>query len=377
MVTNKIPSPLLIIYPYFYPAQKAGGIVTSIENLIHLLAPHPIIVFTSCYDLDGTLLADVVVNSWCNYSSNCKVFYATKNFVPNYKKIVTELGINTVYINGIFGYRFVVKPILELKNCDGLKIVVAPRGMLQPNSLRIKSLKKSLYFGLLMKFNLFKNVAFHAINGEEYAVIEQFMGSKNITIAPDTTRNLINDVDKKTVDFNGPIRLIFLSLLTEKKNLNFLLQLMNHLPSDNFTLDIFGPIVDGEYWRKSLALIDGLPNVQYRGSVNPDCVCDLIAQYHYFVLPTLDEVFGHVIFESMTSGTPILISDKTPWKDIQNCKVGWALPLEDGLWIEQLKNLRSIGKSEYESMSTNCHKYIDNYLANSSSINDYKQLFSI
>lgn len=67
--------------------------------------------------------------------------------------------------------------------------------------------------------------------------------------------------------------------------------------------------------------------VSYKGSVSYDKVSDIFENYHLFFLPTHGENFGHVILESLSSGCPVLISDQTPWRDLENYGCGWALPL--------------------------------------------------
>ena len=41
-----------------------------------------------------------------------------------------------------------------------------------------------------------------------------------------------------------------------------------------------------------------------------------------FVLASDFESFGIVVAESLSAGTPVVVSDKTPWKDIQKNKCG-------------------------------------------------------
>jgi glycosyltransferase involved in cell wall biosynthesis len=48
-----------------------------------------------------------------------------------------------------------------------------------------------------------------------------------------------------------------------------------------------------------------------------------------FVLPTKGENFGHAIFEAMAVGCPVLISDQTPWKQLNSTKAGIELSLDD------------------------------------------------
>jgi glycosyltransferase involved in cell wall biosynthesis len=46
----------------------------------------------------------------------------------------------------------------------------------------------------------------------------------------------------------------------------------------------------------------------------PDDVPGTFAQYDLFAFPSRGENFGHVVLESLSVGTPVLVSDRTPWK---------------------------------------------------------------
>ena len=47
-----------------------------------------------------------------------------------------------------------------------------------------------------------------------------------------------------------------------------------------------------------------------------------------FFFPTLGENYGHVIYEALDSGCPVLISDQTPWRGLSEVGAGWDLPLD-------------------------------------------------
>jgi glycosyltransferase involved in cell wall biosynthesis len=52
-----------------------------------------------------------------------------------------------------------------------------------------------------------------------------------------------------------------------------------------------------------------------------------LAAHDLFFLPTRGENFGHAIYEALASGIPVLISDRTPWRNLESLGVGWDLPL--------------------------------------------------
>ena len=78
-------------------------------------------------------------------------------------------------------------------------------------------------------------------------------------------------------------------------------------------------------------LINKLPkNVEtnYFGSIKPDQASKIFYNYDLFFFPTGGENYGHVIAESLSMGTPVLISDKTPWRNLHDDDLGWDVPLD-------------------------------------------------
>jgi glycosyltransferase involved in cell wall biosynthesis len=96
--------------------------------------------------------------------------------------------------------------------------------------------------------------------------------------------------------------------------------------------DIYGPAEDGEYWNCCRQLMKRLPanvSVKYWGGVPSDQVASIIDRHDLLFLPTRGENYGHVIAEALSVGTPVLLSDQTPWRNLQADGMGWDIPLAD------------------------------------------------
>lgn len=44
-------------------------------------------------------------------------------------------------------------------------------------------------------------------------------------------------------------------------------------------------------------------------------------------MPTFNENYGHAIVESFVAGLPVVISDRTPWRNLEKINAGWDIPL--------------------------------------------------
>ena len=117
--------------------------------------------------------------------------------------------------------------------------------------------------------------------------------------------------------------------MTREKNLDGALRILHDVKS-KVLFDIIGPQEDARYWSECEALIKSLPpNVQatYLGPISPEQVFDTLSRYDIFLFPSRGENYGHVIAESISVGTRVLVSQFTPWRDLESEGLGWDLDL--------------------------------------------------
>lgn len=115
------------------------------------------------------------------------------------------------------------------------------------------------------------------------------------------------------------------------KNLDYALRVLASVraPVD---FSIYGPEEDATHVAACRALAAALPShirVQWCGPTDPAEVPAAFARHDLFFFPTRGENFGHVIAESLGAGTPVLLSDKTPWRGLAEKGIGHDLPLAD------------------------------------------------
>jgi glycosyltransferase involved in cell wall biosynthesis len=160
------------------------------------------------------------------------------------------------------------------------------------------------------------------------------------------------------------LNLFFLSRISPKKNLSYALsRLLEVDHSCRINFSIFGPIEDEAYWYSCQGLMDqleqkGSVNCRYHGAVPNHFLADVLEEQHFLFLPTLNENYGHVIVESWLAGCPVIISDQTPWQNLDEKKIGWSLDLMQPQHFRKvLLDACSMDEHTYAEWSANAQQW--------------------
>lgn len=297
---------------------------------------YEISVLTSSNDLnDSKTLPGIELYKW-NKVDKAHVYYMTPaernySFV---KKIILGNSYDAIYINGLYSLPFMVSPLIIWKmNLPRCRLVLSPRGMLQEGALKIKPFKKKLFLIGMKLLGLCKGITWHATNEQEKKDIQKIFKTAHVIVAENIPKKPWDapSAISKTV---GELKLVYLSLISKKKNLAFALNLINKIPG-KVSLDIYGPVKDEKYWTLCQTIIDANKSVKYKGNVLPCHVQETFSEYHALLLPTLGENFGHAIYECMSVGRPVIISNTTPWRYLQEKYAGFDVDLEDTKGFEE------------------------------------------
>lgn len=344
---------VLCCVDYFLPGYAGGGPIRTIANMRKLLAGEvELAIFTRDRDLGAAAPYEgITVDAW-NETDGGRVFYAGPEMfgVLGIERCVEQERFDLLYLNSFFSPRSSIRPYLWSRRArPDLPILLAPRGEFSPGALALKRTKKLVFLKMARTFGLYRDVQWHAsTEAEKEDILRQFPSAKAIYLAEDpvTVENDQPLPGTPPSGDDGALRIVFISRISPMKNLAGLLRIMATL-SCRTRLDIFGPIEDTDYWRTCEDHIGKLPpqvSANYKGPLAPEAVSPAFAAYDLFVFPTLGENFGHVVFESLRAGTPVLLSDRTPWRSTADGVVT-TVPLEDTeAWRRELH--RAAGRDD-------------------------------
>lgn len=380
------PKPqVVVLVDWFLPGFKAGGPIRSVAAIVAAFQHEmDFSIITSDRDFgDDQAYPDIQTDQWIDREGYRIRYLSQANSGRKaMKHLLRQTPADVYYFNSLFSLYFTLIPLLVLRSNKGARKVLAPRGMLGAGALALKAGKKQLFLKLARLLGLFRNVHWHASSDQEKNEIQTVFGSSatvfvalNLSQPPQVDAKYLRG--KKAQE----ARFFFLSRISKKKNLLRALQQLSRLPvGGNYSLDILGPIEEEDYWEECQEVISQINDrvkVTHHGAVPFHELSAKLAQFHFLILPTFHENFGHVVLESLACGCPVILSQHTPWRNLASKGVGWDLDLADQpAWDQALESAVSLTESEFTQASTKAREFALQHLNNPATINANRQLFT-
>ncbi|MCB0790693.1 MAG: glycosyltransferase [Flavobacteriales bacterium] len=325
---------VLVFIDWYLPGYRAGGPVRSLANLVdHLRQELQFLIVTSDTDYtEERPYPDIRPDLWTPLHGGEQVWYASKQgrTLATWRRLLREQGPDAIYINGLYSFWSTVVPLWSTRRSDTLRIV-AVRGMLAKGAMRHGRLKKRIFISMMRALGLFRGVRFQATNAEEVEDVRHWFGRQaEVVCVPNLPRKVSAPGTAGRGKTPGRLHLVSIARVAVEKNTLLAIQVLNGLKGD-VTFDLYGPVYDQGYWQRCREAIEALPagvTVRHHGPVEPTAVPDLLDRYHALLMPSAGENFGHTMLEALTAGVPLVISDRTPWRELEDAHAGADLPLE-------------------------------------------------
>ena len=187
------------------------------------------------------------------------------------------------------------------------------------------------------------------------------IASLGIEPPPNDLFKLKSDFFQKYPQLQGKKILLFLSRIHEKKGLDLLIDSFSQVcgQDPNLALVIAGPGEDSMVSElKKRADNLGISNsVFWLGMLQGDLKWGAFSAAQIFCLPSHQENFGIVVAEALSTGTPVLISNKVNiWKEVFHDKAGFIDDDTVEGTIRSIKDWLSMTNSELNVMRDNALK---------------------
>lgn len=396
---------VLVLSQTYLPGYKGGGPARSISNAVEALGNElDFYIVTSDRDVGETSpYRDIAPYTWIQVGK-AQVTYMPPGIGSMWKllRLLINKRTDLLYLNSFFSRKYSMFP-LALWRLGLLRanVLLSPRGEFSNGALKIKSWRKRLYISLLKVSSLYRGVVWHASSEyEEHDIRSAFLNAITVAVAspmapiqgscqeklrivkaPDLPARTRVEVAPLTIIRRKPageIRLVFLARICRIKNLRGAISMLSGLPG-RVQFSIYGPVEDAAYWRACQAMIARLPSnvqVSYEGAVPHEQTQEILYQNDVFLFPTLGENYGHVILEALLAGCPVVISDQTPWRNLQGRGAGWDLAVDDWRGFQHaIQSCIEMDPDKFEEFSSRALEFGEQQLRDPKSLEQNRRLF--
>lgn len=359
---------ILVSTDYFLPGYKGGGPIRTLVNMIeHLGDEYNFKVITRDRDLGDKKPYSGLSEKSCRKVGKTQVLYRSEKCLSLKKMRKEFLSIrhDLLYLNSLFSPIFTIKILIlrKLRMIRRVPVVLAPRGEFSQGAISLKFIKKRIFLWVAKVLGIYNDVIWQASSQYEEQDIRRWFGvNVKVVIAPDmapvtSSNGLFSSREGKT---KNKLKVVFLSRISPKKNLDGLLNILAGVKKD-VHLNIYGPIEDSNYWAECERIIGALPpniRVEYRGAIPHEMVPKVFEAHDLFFFPTHGENFGHVVLEALVAGCPVLLSDQTPWRNLEEKGIGWDIPLDEPeLYRQALEACCAMTDEVFQSLSQRSREY--------------------
>jgi glycosyltransferase involved in cell wall biosynthesis len=377
---------VLIAVGCYLPGYKAGGPIRTIANLIDWLGDEfEFYVLTADRDLhDRQPYSSVLPGQWQTVGkAQVRYLAPHEQHWWRWREWLHSVDYDVLYLNSFFSS--FTRSILALRRLGltpARPIILAPRGEFSPGALGLKQRKKRFFLRWVRQIGLYDRLIWQATNPAEADYIRATLANtaQQIALASNLPARSVFTPVNPSLRLKQPsaARVVFLSRISRMKNLDFALRVLQGV-TGALEFNVYGPIEDRAYWEECQSLIQQLPanvHVSYCGEAHPEQVHDIFSRHHLFLFPTRGENFGHVIFEALQAGCPVLASDRTPWRNLSAKTAGWDLPLtEPAEFARVLNAVVDMNAAEYQVWTQGAVTFAQDFFSDSALLEANRRLF--
>jgi glycosyltransferase involved in cell wall biosynthesis len=335
---------------------------------------------TSNKDLGVDESLDVPVDVWTDVPVGSNTVHVRYNSAVNaatWDRVLQEVRPDALHLNSLFSQDYTLLPLRRLRNKPHVRVVLAPRGMLGQAALSIKPFKKRAFLALARGMGWMDRVLWHASTDQEAYEVRCAFPRARVQVAQNLPSPMPDENPERPTD---AWHIAVVGRVHRVKNLHFGLRaLLRSEPVRRIRVDFIGPVEDAGYKEEleQLAQTNPAVEVAFLGGVPPSELPGHFQRAHYLLSATTQENFGHAIVEAWAHGCPVLISDRTPWRDLAEQGTGWDWPLEEAVWDAGLKAALNLDVPEWSALSEASRRFFSEAVTNPESERANLALFDL
>lgn len=329
-------------------AVRDGGPAVAIREMASALARSGVSVTVATTDADGPL-SRLDVPTGRPIREAAVDWWHFRRSLPGEWKFSIGLArwlfghartFDAVHVHALFSFATI--PGCRAARRAQVPYVLRPLGTLDPWSLHQKVWKKRPYYRLVERSHLVGAAAVHVTSASEADAVRRLGFDSKASVIP---LGVPAPVVTRRHEDREPVRLLFLSRLHPKKNIELLLGATRAAATDGRRLELTiagagDPGYEAELRSTAERLASDRASVRFVGQVGGRAKERLLAGSDVFVLPSKQENFGIAVAEALAAGLPVIVSDQVAIaSDVAAAGAGRVVPQEVGALAAAIRAL--------------------------------------
>lgn len=223
--------------------------------------------------------------------------------------ILSHTDTDILHLHGVWMHpQYIASKIAYEKS---IPYLITPHGMLESWLWENGTLKKKLYFNLVIKKYFLNANVIHAITPDEKNNLYTLLNHKNIQVIPNSIS--YTEIDSFGIKKQSSEKyILFVGRLDPKKGIDLLIRAFAKINPKNVKLKIAGPANNYQHELIELAKdLDIESKVEFLGMVSGAEKYQLYKDAWVFVAPSYSEVVGMVNLEAGILETPVITTHQT------------------------------------------------------------------
>lgn len=383
---------VLVFSQHYLPGYRACQLIFPLSNLISRLGEEiDFHIITLDRDAGSKQPYDHISLGEWNQIDRAKVWYlnpqslAVKPFV----ELFNEIEPDVIYLNSFFD-NILTQRVLWARRLGQLgdtPIILAPRGELSSDQLKLARIKKRIYLQFAKMMKLYDDLVWHAVSEDEQTDIANLLGfvkDHQIRVAMNLHFSEDNPVvqTKIRVDRQS-LRICYLSPIAPEYCLEFTLRVLAQIKIP-IVFTIYGPIAVEDYWEECQVSIAKLPeNIEtsYQGDIPFSAIKPALTQHDLLFLPASKGCQEYVMFAALASGMPILTSapagNQLLDAVIKQYQVGWAYSTDTiDPFVKSIETLASWTEAQHSVFAEKANRLLHGQLNDIEALILHRTLFA-
>ena len=272
---------------------------------------------------------------------------------------------NVIHVHGLWDRE--IRIAARTAIAKGIPLVWSPHGMLAPWALKYRWWKKCLPWHLYLKRLLKGASGFHVTSSLEKEWITKLGFMSRVEVVPLGTHLLPQEViesARREKQGQNERTLLFVGRIHPVKGLDNLIDAWAKVSPKGWRLRLVG----GENREGYVAALEVKcrdlhveASVDFVGAKYGEELQRAYAEADCLILPSFTENFGGVVVDALGAGRPVIASDKTPWRELEENpfgKCGWWVPNDPDSLEQTIGDMIVLSDADREAMGMNGRRLV-------------------